>query len=123
MKYVMSLILELALYLNVPQRLLKFRGSSHYQIDDKIVVLIDDGVCTGISITMVATWARSQYIKKLIIATPLAPKDALQKLKEITDMVVVLHASLECYCEPAAEFCQNFPEVKRSGSVRDNAKV
>jgi predicted phosphoribosyltransferase len=82
MKYVMSLILELALYLNVPQRLLKSRGSSHYQIDDKIVVLIDDGVCSGISITMVATWVRSQNIKKLIIATSLTPKYALQKLDD-----------------------------------------
>ena len=44
MTYAMSLILGLAAHLNMPQRLLKFRGSSHYQIDDKIVVLVDDGV-------------------------------------------------------------------------------
>ena len=44
MTYVMSLILGLAAHLNMPQRLLKSRGISHYQIDDKIVVLVDDGV-------------------------------------------------------------------------------
>jgi hypothetical protein len=72
---------------------------------------------------MATTWLRSQNIRKLIIANPLPPNDALQKLKEIAAMIVVLHASLEYYCKPAAESCQNFPEVKRSGSVRDNAKV
>ena len=44
MTYVMSLILGLAAHLNMPQRLSKFRGISHYQIDDKIVDLVDDGV-------------------------------------------------------------------------------
>ena len=80
----MSLILGLASYLNMPQRLLKSRGSRHYQIDDKIVVLIDDGV---------------------------VPKYALQKIKEITDKVVVLHVSLQFYSEPAAEEKERDPEV------------
>lgn len=90
-------------------RLLKLRGSSHYRIDGKIVVLVDDGVYTGVSMSRAATWLRSQNIKKLIIGTPLAPQDALKKLKEIADMVVVLHAPLEC--EPVGEFYQYFPEV------------
>ncbi len=71
-------------YLNMPQRLLNFRGISHYQIDGKIVDLVDDGV---------------------------VPKYALQKLKEITDKVVVLHVSLQCYSEPAAEEKERDPEM------------
>jgi putative phosphoribosyl transferase len=90
-------------------RLLKLRGSNQYQIDDKIIVLVDDGVCTGVTMSMAATWVRSQNIKKLIIATPVAPRIALEKLKDLADMVVVLYASREC--EPVGEFYQYFPEV------------
>jgi predicted phosphoribosyltransferase len=36
-------------------RLLKIRGSNQYQIDDKIIVLVDDGVCTGVTMSMAAT--------------------------------------------------------------------
>jgi putative phosphoribosyl transferase len=90
-------------------RLLKLRGSNQYQIDDKIIVLVDDGVCTGVTMSMAATWVRSQNIEKLIIAVPVAPRVALEKLKEIADIVVVLHASREC--EPVGEFYQYFPEV------------
>ena len=84
MTYVMSLILGLAAHLNMPQRLSKFRGISHYQIDGKIVDLVDYGV---------------------------VPKYALQKLKEITDKVVVLHVSLQFYGEPVAEEKERDPEV------------
>jgi putative phosphoribosyl transferase len=71
--------------------------------------LVDDGVCTGVTMSMAATWVRSQNIKKLIIATPVAPRIALEKLKDLADMVVVLYASREC--EPVGEFYQYFPEV------------
>lgn len=84
MTYVMSLILRLASHLNMPQRLLKFRGICHYHIDDKIIDLVDDGV---------------------------VPKYTLQKLKEITDKVVVLHVLLQFFSEPEVEEKERDPEV------------
>jgi putative phosphoribosyl transferase len=90
-------------------RLLKFRGTKQYLIHDEILILVDDGICTGLSMSVAATWARSQNINKLIIAIPVGPKDTVEKLKQIADIVVVLH--MPQYCEAVGEFYQDFPEV------------
>lgn len=93
----------------IQKRLLKFRGTSRYQIDEKIVVLVDDGICTGLTMRAVAQWARAQNTRKLIIAVPFAPRDMIVRLEKMADTVIALYTPLEC--EAVGEFYQYFPEV------------
>jgi putative phosphoribosyl transferase len=76
----------------IQRRLLLFRHSQHYDLSGKIVVLVDDGIATGASILAAIQWIKKQSPKSLIVAIPVAPKDAIQKLEgeQGVDHVVVI---------------------------------
>ncbi|MGB6592959.1 MAG: phosphoribosyltransferase family protein [Candidatus Nitrosopolaris sp.] len=79
----------------IERRLMIFRGSKHYHLQDKTIILVDDGIATGATMFATIQWLRTQKPKRLIIAVPVAPKDTFHKLKEQkVDDVVVLQSPL-----------------------------
>jgi putative phosphoribosyl transferase len=78
----------------IDRRLIEFRGDKEYynELEDKIVVLVDDGIATGATILASAKWIKDKHnCKQLIIAVPLAPGEILEDLKRVADKVIVLH--------------------------------
>ena len=78
----------------IDRRLIEFRGNREYYniLEDKIVVLVDDGIATGATILASAKWIKDKHnCKQLIIAVPLAPGEILEDLKRVADKVIVLH--------------------------------
>lgn len=78
----------------IERRLLKFRGSKDYQLEDKFVILVDDGIATGATVFAAINWLRSQKIRKIVVAVPVGPRDTLLRLKTVADDVVMLQAHL-----------------------------
>ena len=76
----------------IQRRLWLFRHSQEYDLAGKTIILVDDGIATGASIFVAIQWINEQNPKSLIVAIPVAPRDAIQKLKEKKgiDQVVVL---------------------------------
>jgi putative phosphoribosyl transferase len=61
----------------IERRLIEFRGRKEYdnKLEDKIVVLVDDGIATGATILASTKWIKDKHnCKQLIIAVPLAPR-------------------------------------------------
>jgi putative phosphoribosyl transferase len=78
----------------IDRRLIEFRGDREYynELEDKIVVLVDDGIATGATILASAKWIKDKHnCKQLIIAVPLAPGEILEDLRRVADKVIVLH--------------------------------
>ncbi|HEY7109720.1 MAG TPA: phosphoribosyltransferase family protein [Nitrososphaeraceae archaeon] len=78
----------------INRRLLAYRGSIEYnnEFEGRTVVLVDDGIATGATITASAQWIKNKYrCKQLVISAPLAPAEAIPDLYKIVDKVVVLH--------------------------------
>jgi putative phosphoribosyl transferase len=78
----------------IDRRLIDFRGGREYdnELEDKIVVLVDDGIATGATILASTRWIKDkQNCKQLIIAVPIAPREILGDLNDIADKVIVLH--------------------------------
>jgi putative phosphoribosyl transferase len=78
----------------IDRRLIEFRGDREYynELEDKIVVLVDDGIATGATILASAKWIKDKHnCNQLIIAVPLAPGEILEDLKRVADKVIVLH--------------------------------
>jgi putative phosphoribosyl transferase len=94
------------------RRLLSYRGSLDYdkEFQDKLVVLVDDGIATGSTLMASAQWIKSNHnCKELIIAAPLAPRDVLDDLNKFADEVVVL-----CTPDPfiaIGRFYEDFDQV------------
>lgn len=106
----------------IQRRLLLFRHSQHYDLSGKIVVLVDDGIATGASILAAIQWIRKQSPKSLIVAIPVAPKDAIQRLEgeQGVDHVVVIETP-----EPfgaVGSFYDDFSQVNDDEVLRIMAK-
>jgi predicted phosphoribosyltransferase len=65
----------------IQRRLLLFRHSQEYNLRGKTIILVDDGIATGASVFAAIQWIREQKPETLIVAIPVAPKDAIQKLE------------------------------------------
>jgi putative phosphoribosyl transferase len=76
----------------IQRRLRLFRHSQEYNLSDSTIILVDDGIATGASIFVAIQWIKEQNPKSLIVAIPVAPRDAIQKLEGMVgvDQVVVL---------------------------------
>lgn len=59
-----------------------------YDIQDKIVILVDDGAATGATLMAAARWIRKENPRKLIVAVPVTPQDTVEVLKRECDVVV-----------------------------------
>ncbi len=78
----------------IDRRLIDFRGGREYdnELEDKTVVLVDDGIATGATILASAKWIKDKHnCKQLIIAVPLAPREILEDLNRAADKVMVLY--------------------------------
>src|ERR671919_1026117 len=78
----------------IDRRLLSYRGSKEYdnEFEDKIMVLVDDGIATGATIVASANWLKNkQRCRKLLIAVPVAPRSILKNLNQVADDVIVLY--------------------------------
>jgi putative phosphoribosyl transferase len=97
----------------IERRLTYFRGGSKEygnELQNKRVVLVDDGIATGATILAASQWIKKkQNCKKLVIAVPVAPRQIIDKLNEVADKVVVLHSPLSF--EAVGQFYQDFSKL------------
>jgi predicted phosphoribosyltransferase len=95
----------------IERRLRRFRAAKghHYSIQGKTIVLSDDGIATGATIFAAIEWIKRQNPKELIVAVPVAPRHTVEKLRQIVDKVVVLHAPV--LFEAVGAFYQDFSQV------------
>ena len=92
----------------IERRLFLYRGSRNYDLKSKTLVLVDDGIATGATMFAAVQWLNKQNPNKLVIAVPVAPKDTVDKLVEVT-YVVVLQSPI--MFDAVGKFYQNFVQV------------
>jgi putative phosphoribosyl transferase len=59
-------------------------------IEDRQIILVDDGIATGASMQVALLALRNQHPKRLIVAVPVAPRSSLRQLRAIADEVICL---------------------------------
>jgi putative phosphoribosyl transferase len=98
----------------IKRRKTLYRNSkSDYDIDNKIVILVDDGAATGATLIAAARWTRNhRNPKKLMIAIPISSKDTIEILKKECSIVVTgTTASSTSAFKSVAQFYQEFKQV------------
>jgi putative phosphoribosyl transferase len=92
------------------------RRARHYRgtrpppvIEDKWVVLIDDGVATGSTARAALHALRARKPARLIFAAPVAPVSAVQRLAPDADELAVLHTPGVFFA--VGEFYDRFSQV------------
>jgi predicted phosphoribosyltransferase len=93
----------------IKRRLNKFRGGYDYDLENKTVILVDDGIATGATMFAAIDWVKSQKPKRLIVAIPVGPRDTIERLSQIAE-VVVLDAPV--FFNAVGEFYEVFEQVE-----------
>jgi len=65
-------------------------GTTSLSYNDKTIIIVDDGIATGASMLLAIEALKKEGAKKLIVATPIAPFEIVEKLKAQSDEVMVL---------------------------------
>jgi putative phosphoribosyl transferase len=90
-----------------------------YKIRDRTVILVDDGIATGATMIVAAKWTRKQKPKRLIIATPVAPKWIVERLKNEVDQIEVIRNPSDF--KAVEQFYQGFHAVS-DGQIMEIVK-
>lgn len=69
---------------------LKFHPRGRFDFRDKTVLLVDDGLATGLTMEAAVSSAKKQGAGKSFVAVPVASPSAIQRLKEVADDVMAL---------------------------------
>ncbi len=73
----------------IEHRLVKFRGRTDYDLKNKTVVLVDDGIATGATVFVALEWIKKQHPKRVIVAIPIGPRDTIERLSKMAEVVVL----------------------------------
>lgn len=65
------------------------------EIKDRMVILVDDGLATGSTMVAALEMLKLQGPKKIVVAVPVASKQAVQTIEPVADEVIVVHVPAE----------------------------
>ncbi len=69
---------------------LKFHNDSAVSLEDKVVLIVDDGLATGSTTEAAVVSARKQKARRIIVASPVASVHAVERLRAVADEIVTL---------------------------------
>lgn len=79
------------------KQLIEYRRSLYYGkdfappgVEGKTVILVDDGIATGLTMKAAIEAMRAERAGRVVVAAPVAPRDSIKALEKLADEVVVL---------------------------------
>jgi predicted phosphoribosyltransferase len=67
------------------------RGRPFPQVKDRLVILVDDGLASGFTMTEAVRFMKKSEAKKIIVAVPTAPAESVNRLLPSVDMLYCLN--------------------------------
>ncbi|WP_456437955.1 phosphoribosyltransferase [Desulfurobacterium sp.] len=93
----------------IEERKRKF-GISDIDLYDRDVILVDDGIATGLTVKAAISEIRRERPLRIILAVPVMPEDKLEEFSSLADDLVVLYAP--AFFNAVGQFYQRFPQVE-----------
>lgn len=92
------------------RRLRAYRGGRPpLVLEDKTVILIDDGLATGLTMRAAIKSVRARGARAVIVAVPVSPPDTLLRIQSEADEVFCLETP--AYFGAVGQFYDDFPQV------------
>jgi putative phosphoribosyl transferase len=66
------------------------RGRAPVELRNRVAIVVDDGVATGGTAVAALRWARAEGASRVVLAIPVAPREAVARLSKEADEVVCL---------------------------------
>jgi len=95
----------------VKDRMTRLRGDSPYpNLKGRVVIIVDDGVATGSTVSAAVMSARKQEPSSVVVAVPVAPREAVEELSKMADRVVCLATPEQFFA--IGQFYEDFSQVE-----------
>ncbi|OGG65512.1 hypothetical protein A3I99_04640 [Candidatus Kaiserbacteria bacterium RIFCSPLOWO2_02_FULL_45_11b] len=78
--------------------------------ENKIAIIVDDGIATGITMKAAIQALQEQWPDKIVVASPVAPHDIARELTALVDSVVVVNDDRE-YRGTTASYYMDYSEI------------
>lgn len=83
-----------------------------YDVEGRIVIVVDDGLATGASMKAALHAIRQRHPQRLICAVPVAAPDSLEDIRPLADEVVCLYAPMGFHA--VGMYYADFPQVEEA---------
>lgn len=81
------------------------------KIKNMTVIIVDDGIATGMTMKAAIEAARSRKVKKVIVAVPIIPKDTYVELKQLADEVFAVEVP-SLFLGAVGAYYSRFPQLE-----------
>jgi putative phosphoribosyl transferase len=98
------------------RRALFLRGQSPVPVKDKIAIIIDDGLATGLTMQAAIHEIRKRGPRQIVVAVPVAAAETVSKLRPEVDDLIVLYIP-DGFFGAIGAFYQRFDQVSDSEVV------
>jgi putative phosphoribosyl transferase len=92
------------------KRELYFKDRQHINPKGKIAIIVDDGIATGLTMSAAIKEIKTNKPEKIIVAVPVAPKEAVDSMKKEVDEFIALYVP-EIYLGAVGDYYENFDQV------------
>ncbi len=93
----------------VEARYREYRGDSNIlDLEGRTVILADDGMATGSTMLVAARLVQKQKPKRLVVAVPVASQEAVDRLKEVAEVIC---PHVPSHFQAVGQFYAEFPQV------------
>ncbi len=94
----------------IKRRYREYRGDRPLpELKNKIVILVDDGIATGLTTQAALRYITRQKPQKIVVAVPVCAADTAERMKKEVDEWICLEEPEDFYA--VGQFYQNFPQV------------
>ena len=94
-----------------------YNKRSPQNIEDKTVIIVDDGIATGNTLLATIELVSKQSPKKIIVAIPVAPSSALKKLESTAKVDEVICLQVPFNFQAVGQFYDEFGQVSDKEAI------
>lgn len=95
--------------IEVKRRLEEYRGTADYNLKEKTIILVDDGIATGSTVFAILNWLNKQNVEKILLAIPVIPVSTHADIERKVSQIIALEIPFEF--SAVGQFYKEFDQV------------
>ena len=84
------------------------KGMGQLNLKGKKIIIVDDGIATGLTMQSAVAYAKSEGAEKVVVAVPVASSESVRAIKKDTDVRVL---ETPVFFSAVGEWYEDFPQV------------